>query len=107
MKKVFETPPMDPEAGLLKDILEKEGIECEIRNQGLGAAMGVVPVTECYAEVWVLKEEDAARAEEIVRDWRRGQAQSGTWKCPKCGELVEEQFTSCWKCGAPRETVTP
>lgn len=24
------------------------------------------------------------------------------WKCSKCGELMEEQFDSCWKCQAPR-----
>jgi hypothetical protein len=22
------------------------------------------------------------------------------WKCPKCGEILEPQFDSCWKCGA-------
>ena len=24
------------------------------------------------------------------------------WKCPKCGEMSESQFDSCWKCGAVR-----
>jgi len=24
------------------------------------------------------------------------------WKCSKCGELLEEQFDSCWKCKTPR-----
>jgi hypothetical protein len=25
------------------------------------------------------------------------------WKCPKCGEMSEPQFDSCWKCGTARE----
>jgi hypothetical protein len=25
------------------------------------------------------------------------------WKCPKCGEMSEPQFDSCWKCGTVRK----
>jgi len=25
------------------------------------------------------------------------------WKCPKCGEMLEPQFISCWKCGTGRK----
>lgn len=25
------------------------------------------------------------------------------WKCPKCGEEIEDQFGSCWKCAAAVE----
>ena len=24
------------------------------------------------------------------------------WKCAKCGEQVEDQFGSCWKCSSPK-----
>lgn len=24
------------------------------------------------------------------------------WTCAKCGEKIQEQFDSCWKCSAPR-----
>lgn len=27
------------------------------------------------------------------------------WKCPKCGEQLEPQFTTCWKCGAIRDDI--
>ncbi len=29
------------------------------------------------------------------------------WICPKCGEKIEDQFDSCWKCAAPEETNAP
>ncbi len=25
------------------------------------------------------------------------------WKCAKCGEVIETQFDSCWKCSEPRQ----
>jgi hypothetical protein len=27
-------------------------------------------------------------------------------KCQKCGEASEDQFDSCWKCGAPFDAIT-
>jgi hypothetical protein len=29
------------------------------------------------------------------------------WTCKKCGEKLEDQFNSCWKCSTPREQVEP
>jgi serpin B len=30
------------------------------------------------------------------------------WTCPKCGEKIEDQFDSCWKCAAqPKQTTIP
>jgi hypothetical protein len=29
------------------------------------------------------------------------------WKCPKCGEISEPQFATCWKCGAARKDEAP
>jgi hypothetical protein len=28
------------------------------------------------------------------------------WKCTRCGEEIEEQFDSCWKCGTERDDIT-
>ena len=27
------------------------------------------------------------------------------WTCKKCGEQVEDNFDSCWKCSAPRDAA--
>jgi serpin B len=29
------------------------------------------------------------------------------WTCPKCGEKIEDQFDSCWKCAAQPEQTAP
>jgi hypothetical protein len=27
------------------------------------------------------------------------------WTCPKCGEAIEDQFDSCWKCASQRAAI--
>ena len=29
------------------------------------------------------------------------------WKCPKCGEKIEDQFESCWKCANKGVEIQP
>jgi len=82
-----------------RNLLEAEGIETEVRNLMLSSAMGELPPAECQAELWVLDDADAARAEEVLY----GASVSGPdWSCAECGERSGPQFTQCWKCGASR-----
>ena len=32
-------------------------------------------------------------------------AQGSFWTCTKCGESMEEQFDTCWRCSSPRPEV--
>jgi Putative prokaryotic signal transducing protein len=82
-----------------RNLLEAEGIETEVRNQMLSSAMGELPPAECQAELWVLREEDAGRAEQVLR---RPAPSGADWRCADCGEVSGPQFTQCWKCGATR-----
>ncbi len=82
-----------------RNLLEAEGIRTEVRNQMLSSAMGEIPPAECQAEVWVLRDEDVARAEEVLR---RPPLAGPDWKCAGCGEISGAQFSQCWQCGASR-----
>jgi len=82
-----------------RNLLEAEGIETEVRNQMLSSAMGELPPAECQAELWVLRGEDAARAEEVLR---RPAVSGPDWNCANCGEISSAAFTHCWSCGAQR-----
>jgi Putative prokaryotic signal transducing protein len=82
-----------------RNLLEAEGIGAVVRNEVLSSAMGELPPAECLTELWVLREQDAQRAESILR--RPPPAGPG-WSCSKCGETLGPQFTQCWKCGAYR-----
>ncbi len=72
-----------------------------VRNEFLSSAMGELPPAECQAEVWVLQEMDAQRAENFLRE--AFSVKSGkAWNCTSCAEASEPQFTHCWRCGAAR-----
>jgi hypothetical protein len=85
-----------------KNLLETEGIRAIVKNELLSSAMGELPPAECQAEVWVLREPDAERAEAILRQYHTSVPAGPPWRCEGCGESCEAQFTQCWRCGAVR-----
>ena len=101
MKKLVSSPD-NAELELLKNILADNGIICEVRN---GEMSGIVPAPPFYEELWTT-DEDYPKAAELLAGWQKAPSQaSGSWTCPACGEVVEAQFSSCWKCGAQRELI--
>lgn len=98
MKRVFSSYNLVL-AHHARNLLEAEGIETEVRNQMLSSAMGELPPAECQVEVWVVRDEDAARAFGVLR---RPPPSGPDWNCESCGESSGPQFTQCWNCGAIR-----
>ena len=80
-----------------KNLLEAEGIRCVVRNEHLSSAMGELPPAECQAELWVVDDSNALRAEQVLQRRESGP----DWTC-RCGETLGAQFTQCWSCGAYR-----
>lgn len=96
MKKVFVSPDFIV-TSQLNDFLNSNGVQTEIRNQTPFVIPGVFP------EIWVLKDADTGTALELIRDWQRSESRGEPqWTCSHCGELVESQFNSCWKCSAEK-----
>ena len=104
MKRVFSSH--DPMlAGYLRTVLEEEGIACVVKNEFLQGGVGELPPTECWPEVWVVEDAQAARARTIVEEVRHGDASAEGWRCSACGEWIEPEFGACWRCaGAPPDT---
>ena len=103
MKMLFASP-QSQEVELLRNALDKAGIQCEVRNEN---AYAFFPGAEFYPELWVLNEGDFQKAAEL-RDalWKAESTGANSWICRVCGEESERQFTACWKCGAVREAST-
>ncbi len=102
MKKIYSA--QDPlMIGHLKNVLESQGIDCVIKNTYLAGAVGELPPIECWPELWVLDDAVYSMAEEVLE---KALAPLGpvkrAWKCTRCGEEVEGQFTECWNCGGAR-----
>ncbi len=93
-----------PQAGLLKEILANEGIECTLRNDQLSSAIGEIPFTECCPELWVIDDEVFPRAKMLLDGWLKNNVLSDdSWACPSCGEQCDGHFGACWACGSLRE----
>lgn len=91
-----------------RNLLEAAGISAVVRNELLSSAMGELPPVECQAELWVVDEREAERAEQILREGRMPEAAMGPgWRCAHCGEALEAQFTQCWRCGSTRAADKP
>ncbi len=91
------------EAHLIKGMLEAEGIRAEVKGDQLYGAFGELPI---LPTVWVIDDTLAGQAERVIIDFLRGAAARRyahqRWTCTHCGEILEGQFTDCWKCGSPR-----
>ena len=98
MKRVA-THELLAEIGHLKNVLEQAGIPCLVRNEQLSGGLGEIPFIDCFPELWVVRDDDLERARALVDQQRRGTADSSGWRCRKCGESNEGQFSACWQCG--------
>jgi hypothetical protein len=81
--------------------LRAGGVDCEVRNTALSGALGEIPFLECAPQVWIRSDGDEPRARQILADLLRP-VPGESWTCAGCGELLEPQFGSCWRCGAAR-----
>ena len=93
-----------PEAHLVKGFLESNGIDAVVRGEYLTSGWGELPVDLCT--VWITDDAQYERANALLVAFLSGdlarEYRGKSWKCPRCGEALEGQFTECWKCGAPR-----
>ncbi len=86
---------------LLKSLLENEGIICLIKNEYPPAAGELPPIT-AMPELWVMNDKQYEKAMKLIEENRLSLQSSPPWKCSRCGELLEGQFTTCWRCGNVR-----
>ena len=83
----------------VRNLLEAQGIRCELRNERLSGVIGDIPFLETWPELWV-DELDFDRAQELIEQEVHGPGlDEPSWKCPSCSEVVEGQFSECWNCG--------
>jgi hypothetical protein len=105
MKKLHTFGLWDrPQAVLLKEIFAGEGIDCLVRNADLAVAVGEIPITECFPELWVIDNEAFPRARLLMDGWlKNDSAEAAPWSCPGCGEVLDGNFGACWSCGRCRD----
>jgi hypothetical protein len=102
MKRVYSGMNL-AETTHFKNLLEQAGIASFIKNLYLTSAVGDLPPFDSWPQLWVYRDDDASRAEDVIREALRpplGLASAAPWRCASCGESNEAQFAACWRCGA-------
>ena len=82
-----------------RNVLEAEGIPCEVRNEHLGSVLGEIPFVETWPQLWVLNDLDYDRAKQLISEQALDESPVRPWQCKSCGEENEGQFAACWNCG--------
>jgi hypothetical protein len=104
MKRVYRAASL-LQVAHARNVLISAGIDCELRNIFLAGAAGDLPMMETWPQLYVA-DDDEPRA---LRALARAEAFQGgsPWTCEECGENLEPQFTTCWRCGHERNGSLP
>lgn len=102
MKKVYSANNLI-EAQIVVDLLEQAYIPGQIFNQHAQGAVGDIPFTHAYPEVWVIRDEDYERSRSIIQTYEATPVTTDNTHCLGCGEENPINFQLCWKCNAGLE----
>jgi len=85
---------------ILKDMLERRGIECTVHGEGLLGAAGELAPVDAWVELLVIHDEDEAAAKRAVKAFIDNETSSTKpdWQCSSCGATVPGHFGVCWQC---------
>ncbi len=86
----------------MANALEQEGIPCEVRNRNARSAIGELPISSVYVELWVDDEhaEAASRQIEAAIHSDEETSQGESWTCSQCGESIDGSLAECWRCAS-------
>ena len=102
MIKVFEDFDY-MRVGQMQSLLEANGIGTFLKNQFGFGGTGELPFVETVPQLFVLSENDVARARELIESQEPAAEPGEPWTCPACDEENDAPFSACWNCGQPRQ----
>ena len=86
--------------GNAKNIVEANGIEVFLKNEHSQSAVGEIPTTDGWPELWVLDDSDYEKALQVIES-SFSKDTDPAWDCSACGESNDASFGACWKCQTP------
>jgi hypothetical protein len=84
------------DAAVVRNLLDANGIDAHLVERATSA------YPELATEVWLPRDEQRARALELIRTLYSKAVEQGLWSCESCVESNPSQFDLCWACGKPR-----
>lgn len=96
-----------------QNVLEAHGLRLHLESQGISAKVvgdnspletgfSFTPESGPCVFVAAADFEQAKASLQEYLDSVKDRPTLGNWQCAKCGQLVEGQFDTCWKCESPR-----
>jgi len=98
MRRIYQARDLQ-QAHLLLHRLQQAGIRARVFNENAQGAIGQIPFTDTYPELWLEREADRERAEALIREFEAEPVVEGEVRCPHCGESHPANFELCWHCG--------
>jgi hypothetical protein len=99
MKRVYRAASL-LQVAHARNVLISAGIDCELRNIYLAGAAGDLPLMETWPQLYVADADEPRALRALAR---AASTETGApWTCEECGENLEPQFTTCWRCGRER-----
>jgi len=86
------------QANLMLHFLEQHNVKAIILNQYTQGALGELPFTHAYPEIWV-EELLKSKAKELISDFEKLPLNDETVVCCNCNEINPMNFETCWSCG--------
>ena len=90
-----------PQAQLLIDLLDQHGIAARLNNGNAAAAMGDIPFTHAYPEIWLVNETDLKQSRQLIAEFEQP-LNDEQWDCEYCQESSPLSFETCWNCEQER-----
>lgn len=81
----------------IKNLIETAGIKTFIKNEFAQGAVGEISAFDAWPEVWVVNDEEADIALNIVKQFENAETKAD-WICKNCNEQNGTSFEICWNC---------
>ena len=97
MRRVYTAATL-PEAHLILQQLESVGINALIFNENAQGAIGELPATDTWPDVWIVQNHQFCAARAVIE--RYESSSENELLCNSCGEISPGGFEVCWLCRA-------
>ena len=100
MIRIYQAQDL-PQAQLVIDLLAQNGITARLLNGNAAAAMGDIPFTHAYPEIWLVNESDLSFSKQLIAEFEKPLSDE-QWHCQYCEEVSPISFETCWNCERER-----
>ena len=70
-----------------------------IFNANASSVLGELPLEASLPQIWVERDDETARARELIDGYFRRTETGPPIRCAACGEENPASFELCWNCG--------